>query len=71
MREDARHFVPTCVSVAPCSELSRPSPSGGRQRRPILTAPVRGALQLLQAGTMERPSGTNKGTATIRKAAMT
>jgi hypothetical protein len=62
MREDARHSFPTCLSVAPCSEPSRPSPAGGRQGRPVLTAPARGALQLLQAGTKERPSGTNKGT---------
>jgi hypothetical protein len=25
MRQDARHFVPTCMTVAPCSEPSRPS----------------------------------------------
>ena len=55
MREDARHRVPTCMSLAPCSEPSRPSPAGGRQARPVLTAPARGALQLLQAGTKERP----------------
>jgi len=47
MREDARHGVPTCMSVAPCSEPSRPSPVGGRRpasldspcaRRPAATA---------------------------------
>ena len=31
MREHARHFVPTCMTVAPCSEPSRPSPVGGRR----------------------------------------
>src|SRR6516162_7884492 len=71
MREHARHFVPTCMTVAPCSEPSRPSPVGGRRGRPVLTAPARGALQLLQAGTKERPYGTNKGTAPINEAAMT
>jgi hypothetical protein len=55
MREDARDFVPTCISVAPCSEPSRPSPAGGRTERPALTAPARGAPQQLQAGTKERP----------------
>jgi adenylate cyclase len=35
------------------------------------TARARGALQLLQAGTKERPYGTNKGTAPINEAAMT
>jgi hypothetical protein len=71
MREHARHFVPTCMTVAPCSEPSRPSPVGGRRGRPVLTAPARGALQLLQAGTKEQPYGTNKGTAPINEAAMT
>jgi hypothetical protein len=55
MREDARDFVPTCISVAPCSEPSRPSPAGGRTERPALTAPARGAPQQRQAGTKERP----------------
>ena len=32
-------------------------------RRPALTAPARGAPSLPQAGTKERPPGTNKGTA--------
>src|SRR5215469_14908064 len=31
MREDARHCIPTYMSVAPCSEPSRSSPAGGRQ----------------------------------------
>jgi len=55
MREDARYSVPACISVAPCSEPSRPSPAGGRHGRQVLTAPARGALQLLQAGAKERP----------------
>jgi hypothetical protein len=28
--DDARHSVPICMSVVPCSEPSRPSPAGGR-----------------------------------------
>lgn len=55
MREDARDGVLTCTSVAPCSEPSRPSPAGGRIERPAVTAPARGALQQLQAGTKEWP----------------
>jgi len=55
MREDARYSVPACISVAPCSEPSRPSPAGGRHGRQVLTAPARGALRLLQAGAKERP----------------
>ncbi len=34
---------------------------------PTLTAPARDALHNLQAGTKERPHGTNKGTAPIRR----
>jgi hypothetical protein len=55
MHEDARHFVPTCMRVAPCSQPSRPSPAGGRRERPVLTAPARDALPQLQAGAKERP----------------
>ena len=54
MHEEARDGVPTCLSVAPCSEPSRPSPAGGRQERPALTALSRGALHAEQAGTKER-----------------
>jgi hypothetical protein len=55
MREDPRDGVPTSMSVAPCSEPSRPSPAGGRRVRPTLAAPARGAPRQLQAGTKERP----------------
>ena len=55
MREDPRDGVPTSMSVAPCSEPSRPSPAGGRRVRPALAAPARGAPGQLQAGTKERP----------------
>ena len=55
MREDARDGVPTCMRVAPCSGLSRPSPAGWPRERPVLTAPARGAPQLRQVGTKERP----------------
>jgi hypothetical protein len=68
-------FVPTCVSVAPCS---RPSRRGlqtlelePRQlRRPALTVPARHAPRNVQAGTKERPHGTNKGTGTDQERAM-
>jgi hypothetical protein len=60
MREDTRDVIPTCVSVAPCSEPSRPSPAGGREERPALTAPARGAPQDVQAGTKERLTARTK-----------
>jgi hypothetical protein len=50
MREDACGFVPTCLSVAPCSEPSRPSPAGGRKERPALTAPARGVPRMCRPG---------------------
>jgi hypothetical protein len=40
-------------------------------RRPALTVPARDAPEHVQAGTKERPHGTNKGTALIRERAMT
>ena len=43
MHEDACDGVPTCLSVAPCSGPSRPSPAGGRKQRPALTVPARDA----------------------------
>ncbi len=70
--EDNCAVVPTCVRVAPCSG----PPRRGLQtleleprqlRRPALTVPARDAPHNLQAGTKERPHGTNKGTALIRR----
>ena len=46
--------------------LETPAPEAGQARRPALTAPVRGAPRQAQAGTKERPHGTNKGTAQTR-----
>ena len=66
MREDTCDVAPTCMSVAPCSEPSRPSPAGGSKsasldgpcaRRPATTA-------CRDEGTAY---GTNKGTAPIRR----
>jgi hypothetical protein len=42
-----------------------------RARRPALTAPGRDAPEHAQAGTKQRPYGTNKGTALIRREQMT
>jgi hypothetical protein len=67
MCEDKCDGVPICVSVAPCSGPSRrgletPKPEASQARRPALTPPARGAPERAQAGTKERPHGTNKGT---------
>ena len=51
---------PICLSLAPCSGPSRPSPAGGRQERPALTAPARGAPHAEQAGTKERLTARTK-----------
>jgi transposase len=66
MREDTRHRVPTCMSVAPCSEPSRPKPCGWQPKRPVLTAPARGACSYRRPGRRNGPSGTNKGTVSTR-----
>jgi hypothetical protein len=60
--------VPTCLILAPCSGPSRHgletlAQVANSSRRPALTAPARGAPAYPQAGTKERPLGTNKGTA--------
>ena len=72
MRQDNCAFVPACVSVASCSGPSRrglqPLELEQRQlRRPALTVPARDAPHNVQAGTKERPHGTNKGTAPTRR----
>jgi hypothetical protein len=58
MRADNCNVIPTCLSVAPCSAPSRPSPAGGREERPALTA--RGAPHAVQAGTKERLTARTK-----------
>ena len=40
-------------------------------RRPALTAPARDAIDVLRAGTKERPFGPNKGTTRYQEQAMT
>jgi hypothetical protein len=42
--------------------LETPAQAASLSRRPALTAPARGAPVHPQAGTKERPPGTNKGT---------
>jgi len=70
MREDARDGVPTCMSVAQCSEPSRPSPAGGRTERPVLTALCAVPRSNCRPGRRNGPNGTNKGTAPKRKIAI-
>jgi len=70
MREDARDGVPTCMSVAHCSEPSRPSPAGGRTERPVLTALCAVPRSNCRPGRRNGPNGTNKGTAPKRKIAI-
>ena len=70
MREDARDGVPTCMSVAQCSEPSRPSPAGGRTERPVLTALCAVPRSNCGPGRRNGPNGTNKGTAPKRKIAI-
>jgi hypothetical protein len=60
MRADRCNVIPTYLSLAPCSGPSRPGPAGGRQERPALTAPARGALHAEQAGTKERLTARTK-----------
>jgi hypothetical protein len=64
--EDACDGVPTCLSVAPCSGPSRPSPAGGREGRPALTAPVRDAPNNRRPGRRNgRPRRSNFGSRTM------
>src|SRR5712672_3471210 len=51
---------PTRLILAPCSARSRrslatPEPAASQARRPALTAPARDAIDVLRAGTKERP----------------
>jgi hypothetical protein len=52
--------VPQPTSMTPCSAPSRPSPAGGRPRRPALTDPARGVAAPARVGTEKRPSGRTK-----------
>src|SRR5204862_6884726 len=56
---------PTRLILAPCSARSRrslatPEPAASHARRPALTAPARDAIDVLQAGTKERPLARTK-----------
>jgi hypothetical protein len=53
---------------------ARPGNAGARRKptqRPALTAPARDAIDVLRAGTKERPLGSNTGTARYKEQAMT
>jgi transposase len=52
--------APAALSVPSCSQPSRPSPSGGREGRPALTAPARDAPPKARAGTEKRASSRTK-----------
>ena len=54
-----RAATPTASSLAPCSEPSRPSPSG-RTTGAALTAPARDASEGVRAGTEKRASSRTK-----------
>ena len=56
---------PTRLILAPCSARSRrslatPEPAASQARRPALTAPARDAIDVLRAGTKERPLARTK-----------
>jgi transposase len=56
---------PTRLNLAPCSARSRrglatPGPAASQARRPALTAPARDAIDVLRAGTKERPLARTK-----------
>src|SRR6266480_2390025 len=56
---------PTRLILAPCSARSRrglatPEPAARQARRPALTAPARDAIDVLRAGTKERPPWLEK-----------
>ena len=62
--DDARRR-PTHLILAPCSARSRhslatPEPAASQARRPALTAPARDAIDVLRAGTKERPLARTK-----------
>jgi len=62
--------APDAPSVASCSKPSRPSPSGGREGRPALTAPARDAAHKPRAGTEKRASSRTKKLGFERQAPM-
>ena len=52
--------APAASSLTACSEPSRPSPTGGRQERPALTAPARAVDVDTRVGTKKRASSRTK-----------
>jgi hypothetical protein len=66
MPEDTCDIAPACLSVAPCSWPSRPSPAGGRQERPALTAPARGA-PLTPDASVARQGSSSVGVAVLHQ----
>ncbi|SIO65418.1 Transposase [Bradyrhizobium erythrophlei] len=70
--EDRRRRRPTRLILAPCSAPSRrslatPEPAASQARRPALTAPVRDAIDVLRAGTKERPLARTKELRDMRR----
>src|SRR5262249_17235994 len=59
--EHRHHAAATHTSLPPCSRPSRTSPSGGRRKRPSLTATARGSRVSARVGTEEwRRRGPNQ-----------
>ena len=58
---------PRAVLGAVKAQPGNAEPAASQARRPALTAPARDAIDALRAGTKERPLGSNKGTAHIRR----
>jgi len=69
-RHQAVNVVAGAHQPPPCSPPSRTSPSGGRKRRPSLTAAARGGRTIVRAGTEEwLRRGTNRRMSRHRRAA--
>jgi len=62
---------PRAVLGAVKTQPGGTQPAVRQARRPALTAPARDAIDVLQAGTKERPFGPNKGTTRYQEQAMT
>ena len=62
--------APAALSLASCSEPSRPSPSGGREVRTALTAPARDASGKARTGTEKRAASRTKKRHTKDRAAV-
>jgi hypothetical protein len=76
VRQDRGDGVPTCLSLVAVLGAVKARPGRGRARRQDSTTagldgPLRAARLRAQAGTKERPPGTNKGTARSEERSMT